>query len=355
MTASDAETVKLADLLAISSLEDVAAFQDLRLGYTETRGAPDLRQEIARTYQRRNDDEILCFAGAEEGIFATLTSLLEKDSHAIVVLPAYQSLEAIPHSICETTGISLVPDGEWRLDLDRLADAIRPETRVIIINFPHNPTGALLPEAELRELVEICSKRGIWLFSDEAYRPLGPTGGRQLPQVADLYERGISLGVMSKAYGLPGLRIGWIACADEQLLDAAEKTKHYMSICNSGPSERLAVMALKSRDRLLARNCGIVSENQAKWEEFFERHPGLFEWIPSVAGCVSYPRYLGDEGVEALAHDLVEEAGVLVLPASIYQSSLVNLPPDHFRIGSGRFGLDEGLQAFDEFLLRRGQ
>ena len=338
----------------MSPPEDVVAFHELRLGYTETRGAPDLRREIARTYDKRNDEEILCFAGAEEGIYATLTSLLDKDSHAIVVLPAYQSLEAIPNSICETTGIPLVPDGKWRLDLDRVADAIRPETRIIIINFPHNPTGALLTESEQSELIEICRKRGIWLFSDEAYRPLGPTGGRQLPQAADLYERAISLGVMSKAYGLPGLRIGWIACADQQLLDAAEKTKHYMSICNSGPSERLAVMALKCRDQLLARNCRIVSDNQVKWEAFFERHPGLFEWIQPVAGCVSYPRYLGGDGVEAFAHDLAEESGVLVLPASIYESPLAGLPPDHFRIGSGRLGLDSGLQAFDEFLQRRG-
>lgn len=338
----------------MASPDDVAAFQTLRLGYTETRGAPDLRQEIARTYRRATADEILCFAGAEEGVYATLTSLLDKDSHAVVVLPAYQSLEAIPNSICETTGIPLIADGEWRLDLNRLVDALRPETRVVIINFPHNPTGALLTDRDQRDLVEICSKRGIWLFSDEAYRPLGPTGGRQLPQMADLYERGISLGVMSKAYGLPGLRIGWIACADRELLDASEKMKHYMSICNSGPSERLAVMALKCRDRLLARNCSIVSENQAKWEAFFDRHSGLFEWIPPAAGCVSYPQYLGDDGVEVLARDLAEEAGVLILPASIYASPLASLPTDHFRIGSGRLGLDAGLQAFDDFLLHRG-
>jgi aspartate/methionine/tyrosine aminotransferase len=355
LTASDAETVTLDQLLAMSSDADRSAFFELRLGYTETRGAPDLRQEIARTYQHRSDDDILCFAGAEEGIFATLTSILDKDSHAIVVLPAYQSLESIPNSICATTGIPLDAKGGWRLDLDRIVAEILPETRVIIINFPHNPTGALLLESELSELIEICSRRGIWLFSDEAYRPLGPTGGRQLPQVADLYERGISLGVMSKAYGLPGLRIGWIACADRELLDAAERTKHYTSICNSGPSERLAVMALKDRERLLERNCQIVSDNLLKWEAFFDRHAALFEWVPPIAGCVSYPNFLGEEGVEALARDLADEAGVLILPASIYASPIAALPANHFRIGSGRLGLDAGLDAFDEFLRRRGE
>ena len=353
LTASDAETIRLNELLQMSSERDRQAFFELRLGYTETRGAPDLRHEIAQTYQLRSDDDILSFAGAEEGIFATLTSLLDRDSHAIVVLPSYQSLESIPNSICATTGIPLDADNGWRLDLDRVAAEIRPETRVVIINFPHNPTGALLPDSELQALIEICSRRGIWLFSDEAYRPLGPTGGRQLPQVADLYERGISLGVMSKAYGLPGLRIGWIACADRQLLDAAEKTKHYTSICSSGPSERLAVMAMKNRERLLERNCRIVSENLLKWEAFFERHSSLFEWIPPVAGCVSYPRFLGDEGVEILAHDLAENSGVLILPASIYESPLASLPTAHFRIGAGRLGLDAGLQAFDDFLQKR--
>ena len=355
LTASDAETITLNVLLSFGSDGDRADFLDMRLGYTETKGSPELRTEIAETYDVRGADDLLCFAGAEEGIFATLTTLLDKDDHAIVVLPAYQSLESIPRSICSTTGIPLELRDGWRLDLGKLADAIRPGTRAVIINFPHNPTGALLPDEELLQLIDICSRRGIWLFSDEAYRPLGPLGGRQSPQVADLYDRGISLGVMSKAYGLPGLRIGWIACADRDLLARVEKTKHYLSICNSGPSEKLATIALRARDRILERNCRIVSEGLLQWSAFFSRHEQLFDWIPPVAGCVAYPRFRGAEGIDSFANSLLEEAGVLILPASIYASPVVPLPADHFRVGAGRLGLLDGLNAFDDFLVSRGQ
>jgi aspartate/methionine/tyrosine aminotransferase len=353
LTASDAESVTLGELLSFGTDKDRDDFMSMRLGYTETRGAPELRQEIANTYDVREAGDILCFAGAEEGIYATFTTLLEANDHAIVVVPAYQSLESVPASICRTTSIPLELKDRWVLDIDRVEDAIRPETKAIAINFPHNPTGALLPDADLHQLIEICRRRGIWLFSDEAYRPLGPIGGRQSPQVADLYEGGISLGVMSKAYGLPGLRIGWIACGDRDLLKRVEKTKYYLSICNAGPSERLAMIALRARDRILERNSRIVSDGIEQWTDFFSRHEELFEWIPPVAGCVAYPRFKGAEGIETFAAQLVDEAGVLVLPASIYASPAGQFHTEHFRVGAGRLGLTEGLRAFDQFLADR--
>jgi len=340
-------------LLSYGTDRDRDDFLSMRLGYTETTGSPELRQEIAATYDAREMDDFLCFAGAEEGIYATFTTLLGPEDHAVVVVPAYQSLESVPRSICRTTSIPLELKDSWTLDIGRIEKAIRPETKAIAINFPHNPTGALIPDGDLHRLIDICRRHGIWLFSDEAYRPLGPVGGRQSPQVADLYERGISLGVMSKAYGLPGLRIGWIACADRDLLKRVEKTKHYLSICNAGPSERLAIIALRARDRILERNSRIVSDGIEQWSNFFSRHEQLFEWIPPVAGCVAYPRFKGTEGIEAFAARLVDEAGVLVLPASIYSSPAERLPAEHFRIGAGRLGLAEGLRAFDQFLADR--
>lgn len=355
LTAADVETMSLSDLLSLGSDDDRESFLRLELGYAEPQGGPVLRDEIARTYEHRTPEDILCFAGAEEGIFATLRTLLDADSHAIVVLPAYQSLEAVPMSVCDVTGIALDRDRGWALDLEQVTDAIRPNTRALIINFPHNPTGSLLPEADLRQLITICDRAGIWLFSDEAYRPLGPVGGRQLPQVADLYERGISLGVTSKALGLPGLRIGWTACADRRLLERVAQLKHYLSICNAVPSEFLAVVALRARETILKRNRRIVSDNIGLWQGFFDRHGGLFDWLPPAAGCVCYPRYRGEDGVEAFARDLVNKAGVLVLPASIFASDRCGLPVDHFRIGAGRLGTADGIAALDAFLAARSR
>ncbi len=352
MTASDAEAMSLRDLLAMATPEAREAFEGMWLGYTETFGAPDLREAIAATYQRQTASDILCFAGASEGIFAANSVLLDKNSHAIVVTPNYQSHETLPVAICEATGVPLDPEDNWSLDIDRVAAAIRPNTKLITINFPHNPTGAILPLDRYHALIALCRTHGIYLLHDEIFNGLGPTGTQHLPFVADLYERGLSLNVMSKSYGLPGLRVGWIACQDAVVLSKMERMKHYLSICNSGPSERLTMIALANRERILARNCAIVDENLPKWDAFFARFPELFEWQHPDGSCMAFVRYKGSEGVEAFTRSLVEESGVLFLPSTIYTSELGETPQDRLRLGFGRLGLDEGIAALEAHLRR---
>ena len=353
MTASDAESMSMRDLLALATPEEREEFEGLWLGYTETFGAPDLREVIASTYQQRSAEDVLCFAGASEGIFAANAVLLDKDSHAIVVTPNYQSHETLPVAICEATGVALDPDDNWSLDIDRVADAIRPNTKLVTINFPHNPTGAILAIDRYHALVELCRKHGIYILHDEIFNGLGPTGTQHLPFVTDIYERGLSLNVMSKSYGLPGLRIGWIASADRDVLSRMERMKHYLSICSSGPSERLTKIALLHRDELLARNCAIIDENLPKWDAFFARYPDLFDWRRPDGSCMAFPKYKGPEGVEAFTRSLVEDSGVLLLPSTIYRSELSATPTDRFRLGFGRKGLDEGLAALDAHIAQR--
>lgn len=353
LAASDAQSLDLPQLLALAGPADRAAFDSAWLGYTETRGAPDLRAAIAATYDRRPAEDILCFAGAAEAIYASMRVLLGPDDHAVVVTPNYQAAETVPLAICAVTGVPLDPADNWSLDLDRVEAAIRPATRLVSINFPHNPTGKILERDRFDALVALCRRHGLWLFSDEVYRPLGPEGTLHLPQAADAYERGLSLGVMSKAYGLPGLRIGWIACADRGLLARLERYKHYLSICNAAPSERLAVIALKARHAILARNRQLVTGNLALLDGFFADHADLFDWTRPDGGCVAYPRYRGTDGVEAFARSLVEEAGVLVLTSSIYRSELGETASDRFRVGFGRSDLGEGLAALRVHLVRR--
>ncbi|MBT8099141.1 MAG: aminotransferase class I/II-fold pyridoxal phosphate-dependent enzyme [Gammaproteobacteria bacterium] len=350
LTASDAESISLRELLAMATPEDREAFEGMWLGYTTTFGAPDLREAIAATYESRTASDVLCFAGASEGIFAANAVLLDKDSHAIVVTPNYQSHETLPVAICAATGIPLDPDDNWSLDIDRLIDAIQPNTRLVTINFPHNPTGTILPLDRYQALIDVCRKHGIYILHDEIFHGLGPSGTAHLPFITDIYERGLSLNVMSKSYGLPGLRIGWIASADRELLSKMERMKHYLSICSSGPSERLTIIALKNRDRLLARNCSIVDDNLPKWDAFFARYPDLFDWRRPAGSCTAYPRYNGSDGVETFTRSLVEQAGVLLLPSTIYHSELNATPTDRFRLGFGRTGLDAGLAAMDAYM-----
>lgn len=353
LSASDAESWTLRELLDMGGAEAAAAFDAQWLGYTETFGSPRLRTLIASTYERCDAEDVLCFAGAEEGLFVAAHALLDRGDHAIVVTPNYQAAETVPLSICEVSGVALDPEQNWALDPGRIAAAIRPNTRLVSINFPHNPTGTIIPPEALTSLIELCRAHGLWLLSDEVYRPLGPNPQRQLPQVADLYERGVSLNVLSKAYGLPGLRIGWIALRDRAALSRMERLKHYLSICNSAPSEALACIALAHRERIIARNNALLRDNLARIERFFGEFPALFEWYRPDGGCIAYPRYRGPGTVDAFADDLVEKAGVLILPAGIYRSALTPTPTDRFRVGYGRARLADALAAFGDYLRER--
>ncbi|MDD7909580.1 aminotransferase class I/II-fold pyridoxal phosphate-dependent enzyme [Pseudovibrio exalbescens] len=349
MTASDMESLSLSDLLQMAAPEDRERFEKLWLGYTQTWGAPQLRDEIAKTYSGLAAENILCLAGAAEGLYAVAKVLLSAGDHVITTVPNYQSAETVPLAICEVTGVPIkkaMVRGGWKLDLDELRAAIRPNTKLISLNFPQNPTGMVLPHEDLKEIVALCRERGIWLFVDEVYRGVELDPADRLPQVAQIYERGISLNVMSKAYGMPGLRVGWIAAQDLGLLEKVERYKHYLSICNSAPSEALALIALKSRDQILARNHALLKKNVEALEQLFAAYPGLVEWTRPLGGCVAFPRFLGPEGGEAFCRKLLEVSGVLLLPGSIYRSELGDVPEDHFRIGFGRGAVfEQGLAA----------
>jgi aspartate/methionine/tyrosine aminotransferase len=353
LTASDAQTLPMSELLALADDDGRERWESLALGYTETRGLPALRAEIAATYSDAEPEDILCFAGAEEAIYLAMRTLLEPSDHVVVLTPNYQAAETIPLSVCEVTGVALRPEDDWALDVDAIERALRPNTRMVSVNFPNNPTGAVPSLDSWHRLVQLCDERGITLFSDEVYRGL-ELEVPSLPQATDLSGTALSLNVMSKAYGLPGLRIGWIACRDRAVLDKLERAKHYTTICNSAPSEVLALIALRAREDLLDRNRRIVAENLPAFGRFFARYPELFEFTPPDGGCVCFPRYLGTDGVEAMCAELVEQAGVLLLPSSIYGSALTETPTDRFRVGLGRRDPAEALDVWATWLEKRG-
>ncbi len=346
LTASDAESCALGEIL-----DDPAELLNMRLGYIPSQGTPELREAIAATYSRVLPDQVLAFCGAEEGLYCAMHALLDREDHAIVTVPNYQAMEELPLSLCgQVSGLTLRAENGWDLDLGELGALLRPNTRLLAVNFPNNPTGKVISQARWAQLLEIVRERKIWLFSDEVYRGLERDSGHILPQAADVYERALSLNVLSKAYGLPGLRIGWIACQDRDLLEKMLKVKHYLSICNSGPAELIATRTLQQGARLLERNRRLAVENLKLWRQFFSEHPGQFEWWEPEGACVAFPRYLGQDGVENWCRRLLNQAGVLFLPSSIYESRLGTVPRDRFRLGYGRRGLAEGLAALRAFM-----
>ena len=258
LTASDAESMRMAQLLELADDEDRDAWANLHLGYTQTHGDPRLREIIASTYEHVAPEEIICFAGAEEGIYLAMQVLLGQSDHAIVVTPNYQAAETVPASLCEVTGVPLDEARGFALDIDRIERAMRPNTRVVSVNFPNNPTGKIIPQRDFRRLAALCDARKIHLFCDEVFRGIERDRARTLPQAADLSPSALSLNVVSKSLGLPGLRIGWIACRDRAIVGRLERAKHYTTICNAAPSEILARIALQ-------RGCGRMEWAVLDW------------------------------------------------------------------------------------------
>jgi aspartate/methionine/tyrosine aminotransferase len=344
---SDAESVGLQDVLAMANAEEKALWDDLRLGYTEVKGLPRLREQIvASLYPGLHADDILCFAGAEEGIFCALSALCGPGDHVIALVPCYQSLAEVPRSRgADVACVALREENEWRIDFEAIKRALRPHTRGIIINFPHNPTGQVITPEELRELVALCERHDLWLLSDEVYRLLGQPRAPWAPSATELYPKALSIGVMSKAFGMPGLRVGWIACRERGLLQKITYVKHYTSICNSASSEILSLIALRNTDSVLARNNQIVAENLALLDAFMAKRQDLFSWVRPQGGCVGFVRYKGKESVDAFTERLVQQKGVLLMPGSIYDHD-----GPHFRIGFGRKNMPEVLGHLEEFL-----
>jgi len=351
LTASDAQSMTVGDLLDMGSESDREGFAALPLTYVETWGSENLRDAIALTYERVDAAHVLAFSGAQEALFWAMQELVGPGDHAVVTVPCYQSMETVTVATgADVSALLMRREHGWALDLDELRGLLRPTTRLVAVNYPNNPTGHVPDGETFRELVALCDERGIRLFCDEVYRGIEVDQARTLPQAADLSETALSLNVASKSYGLPGLRVGWLACRDRALLERLEKRKHYTSICNPGPSEYLAAIGLRHRDRIWARNRAVIAANLPLFADFFGRWAELFDWEPPLGGCVCFPRYKGAGSVDDFCRRLLEREGVVVLPASVYYSEIAEAPTDHFRVGVGRFGAEESLEAFDRCL-----
>lgn len=348
LCASDVEGLPMAELLGLADDETRGLWEGLRLGYTESTGHPLLRAEIAGLYETLAPEDVLVFAGAEEAIFCLLNVLLGPGDHAVVTWPAYQSLYEVARATGAQVALhALREEAGWSLDVDRLVAAIRPSTRVVVVNAPHNPTGMLPTAEEWRRLVAACDAAGVRLVADEVYRLLEFDAADRLTAGADTAGQNVSIGVMSKSFALAGLRIGWLATRDRALLERAAAFKDYTTICSSAPSEILALAALRARERVLGRSRAIVAANVERLDRFFEEWAPAFTWVRPRAGSVAFPRLHAGTSIDRFAAELVEAEGVLLLPGSAF-----GFAGDHFRLGFGRTDLPEALERLEAFARR---
>ena len=345
LSVSDCETVSVGELLQIAGVppEELAA---LTLGYTESQGNPELRAAVASNYQSVLAEQIVILTSPVEGIYLTMQAMLEPEDEAIVLAPAYDALINVTEQVSRHVHRwKLLPTTNgWELDLERLIVLISPKTKLIVVNFPHNPTGFLPSLDQFEALIDIARRNGSWLLCDEMYRGLEYGETPQLPSAADLYERSLVLSGLSKTHGLPGLRAGWLIVPDNSARQAVIDWKHYTTICPAAPTEFLALTALASGKKLVEQSISIIEENLHTAEKFFARWDDFFAWRPPQAGSVAL---VGMNTISATSycHELAQSAGVLLLPGAFMGSD-----DRHVRFGFGRRSFPSALQHYEAYL-----
>jgi aspartate/methionine/tyrosine aminotransferase len=342
---SDCESFTVEDLFQLDENAE-RDFKNLRLGYTETAGSPVLREEISRLYTGINPEDVLVCAGAQEGIFIFMNALLNPGDRVIVQFPAYQSLYEIANALgCGVTLWPMDANNNWELDPDFPGSAVTPGTKAIVINLPNNPTGYNMSKEKLNRLVGIAREHDIYIFSDEVYRFLEYDEKDRLPAVCDIYDKGVTLGVMSKSFGLAGLRIGWLVTKDKTLFKQMASFKDFTTICSSAPGEFLTILALRHKNFILERNLEIIRSNLRLLESFFNRYSDRFQRITPNAGPLVFPKLLFTGDAEAFCLDLVEKKGVLLAPGNMF-----NYDSPYVRVGFGRKNMPDALSKLEEYV-----
>ena len=335
----------MAELLAMADDETSSLWQDLKLGYTESPGHPLLRQEIAALYKNFAPEDTLVMV-PEEGIFLLMNALLEPGDHVVCTFPGYQSLYEIAHAIgCQVSLWKPDENSGWAFDLDDLSRMMQPTTKLVVVNFPHNPTGHLPDRQAFNSIVSLAERSGVYLLSDEMYRFLEIDPASRLPPACEYYERAISLSGLSKAYGLPGLRLGWLATKTREVLARVIALKDYTTICSSAPGEILGVIGLRNKVKILEEQRARLLRNLTDLTEFIDAKPAQFQMFRPAGGSVCFPRLVEVEDTDAFCEELVREAGIMLLPSSLFQFGR-----QHVRIGFGREDFPQVLERFAGYL-----
>lgn len=345
LSSSDCDGLAQNELLQLAGPEARRLWGELALGYTESLGHPLLREEIARLYDTIRPDEVLVLA-PEEGIYIALNTILEPGDHVICTFPGYQSLYQVAESLgCEVTRWTPEEEHGWRFNPDFLEQNLRPETKLLVVNFPHNPTGYLPSREDYERIVEFAKDHRLYLFSDEMYRLLEFNPGDRLPAACDLYENAVSLFGMSKTFGLAGIRIGWLATHNVDLYRHMAAFKDYTTICSSAPSEILAIIGLQNKAAIIQRHLERIDRNLRSLDDFFTRYASRFAWVRPRAGTICFPRLLGELDVPTFCQEVITKGNIMLLPSSVFEYG-----NRHFRIGFGRKNMPEALGRLEAFL-----
>ena len=354
--ASSAEPMTLKELLNFTKVNGdqhlIDLYHDHSMGYAENTGSPDLRQEIATLYDDNiSAENIVVFPGAQTGMTITTQALLHPGDHAIIITPSYQSLEeGVRYAGGSVTRISLTPEDKWQVKVDAVKAAIQNNTKYLVFNDPHNPSGSLMSANTKRKLVALAEQHDILVFSDEVYRLLEVDPAERSASIAEMTDNGLALGTMAKPWGAGGACIGWVACQDLKIIEKLQKAQHLFAVCFSRPGEIQAMMVIRASDKIIERNMTIIRENLILLDEFFAEYQDLFEWIKPQAGGTGFVNFKGSLTADELGAELLEQ-GILVFPPYIFDCD--EALKQYFRIGFSRSTMPAALIAFKKFVDER--
>jgi aspartate/methionine/tyrosine aminotransferase len=346
---SDCETLTVEDLLKMANVS-MEQLGKLSLGYTESLGNPKLRELISEAYTTVKPDEVIMLGTPVEGIYLVAQAVLNPGDEVIVLSPAYDSLINAFEHVAGTSNIrkwEFIPGNtRWELDFAQLRKMVSPKTKMLVVNFPHNPTGYLPTQAQMDELADIVEQNNMILFCDEMYFGLIHSGTQEIKSAIDITKRAIILSGLSKTYGLPGLRTGWLIVKDKEIRENIINWKFYTSLCPPAPSEFLAMVAWKVRNQLRDRSIVQIEHNLQLADGFFQRWADLFTWRKPMAGSVALVG-MNVISVTKFADELAEKAGVLIQPALTLGAN-----DQHLRMGFGRAIFGEGLERLEAYLVK---
>ena len=304
--------------------------KDLPIRYGYHKGKPELRESIASQYPGLTNDQVIVTNGGSEAIFSVMSALLTPGDHTIIEHPNYPSLYEIPRSLgCSVSFLELSFDNQFKPDLDELRSLVRPNTKLVCLTHPNNPTGSVISTETLEKVIEWVESQNLYLLFDETYREMSFES--ILPPAATLSPRVISISSMSKCYGLPGIRVGWLATKAQNILEAILAIREQVTITNNAIGEEIAVRVLGQKEIYLQKSRERIQRNRSIVSAWMEQQED-FEWVYPEAGVVSLPRLTAPIGVdpETLYRKLAEDYKTFVIPGRCFE-----MDNTFFRLGFG--------------------
>lgn len=345
LSSSDCDGFPMKYILDCATEEELTLWNNLELGYTDSQGNELLRNIISKEYTTIKIDEIAVLSPGEAN-YILMNTLLEAGDEVICIKPSYQSLYQVAKDLKCNVKFWEPNNDNWNYISEDLEKLISNKTKLIIVNFPHNPTGFIPKKDELFKIVDIARKHNVYLFSDEMYRLLEHNQKDTLPAICDIYEKGISLWGMAKTFGLAGLRIGWIATKEKSVIEKILTFKDYLTICNSATSEILSIIALQHKEMFINPNLQKINNNIKIFEDYC-KHQDFFEFYNPKAGSTAFVKINSKESALNFCDKLVESTGIMLVTSEMFDYG-----SKHVRIGFGRRNFAKVLSVFDKNIFK---